>query len=45
MKQNINIFDDLGEFKTKKNKLNKNMRTKRVSFSELDYDDDLQYNM
>jgi hypothetical protein len=39
MKQNINIFDDFDEFRTKKRKVLKNMKSKRVSFSELDYDE------
>jgi hypothetical protein len=44
MKQNINIFDDFGEFQTKKRKSTKNLKTKRVSFSELDYDDNFSSN-
>lgn len=39
MKQNINIFDDFGEFPSKKQRLNKKIKTKRISFSELNYDE------
>lgn len=40
MKNNINLFsDDFNDFQAKKTKIVKNVKSKQISFNELDYDD------
>lgn len=43
MKKNSNIFsDDFSDFQPKKMKTSKGIKSKQISFSELDYDDSYQ---